>query len=456
MKNQSLKTKTMKNVFLFIIAILVLGSCAKNSAVQEPNDPWNGYSQFHNLKACTLNHGLWAACAKNDTLHNGTKVGNVSYAIDEDVNGTPSLHVQYNTTASGWMIKETHCYAGLLKLMPLTNAKDTAIGNPKVGKFNYCGNHGSQGVSVVDYWIPLTALPPYTTTDPTDVIMVDYGFAIASHCVVTSPSGQTETGWAYGSNRFNDKGWGWYDKYFEPYQKPNFTVLYGTSCTDGLLKLYHLNMSTGVTTLILEENVGNTAGTYDGAAFDEASDLFFFVNYNTRQLYVNYMGDADPSFPAGYLNGTAASGTFYNGAFYYVNPDFNTINKVTFTSTWMIASETVLDEIPETVTINDITMDPTGNYLYLVGEVNNGGTEMIKYDIAADTYYTIALSLNSGSQIAFGSDEKLYAIEPVTEEGGTAAAYIVNPNTGVLTEVDEGHIIIIDGAITDLSRGPSM
>lgn len=445
----------MKSIYVFLFVILLITSCKQQSPVEEPEDLWNGYSELLQLKECTIGHSLWAGCAKNDTLTNGVKVGKVSYTI-ENHNGIPSLHVQYNTTSSGWKMTESHNYAGLLKCMPLTNVKDCALGNPKIGKFPNSASHGNQGVSIVDYWVALTALPPYQPSDPDDIEMIDYGFVLASHCVVKSPSGQVETAWAFGSDKFNDKGWGWYDKYFEPQNKVPFTVLYGTSYTQDSLKLYHLNMTTGVVTEILREFVGNTAGTYDGAAFDDASDMFLFVNYNTRELYVNYMGDADPSFSAGYLNGTAASGTFYNGSYYYVNPDFNTINKVDFTSAWAIASETVLDTIPESVTVNDIAMSPAGDYLYLVGEVNNGSTELIKWAIAADTYYTIALNINDGAQIAYGSDGNLYAIAPVVETGSTSAAYIVNPNTGVLTEIDEGHIIIIDAAFTDLSRGPNM
>jgi hypothetical protein len=206
----------------------------------------------------------------------------------------------------------------------------------------------------------------------------------------------------------------------------------------------------------LQEYVGNTAGHYDATAFDTESDMFFFVNYNTRELFLNYMGDSDPSFSAGYLDGNSASGTFYEGGFYYVNPDFNTINKVTFTSTWAIAAETVLDTIPNVVSVNDIAMSPTGDYLYIVGEVNGGSTEMIKWSVATDTYYTISLNVNDGSQIDFGSDGKLYAVAPVVEGGSTSVAYTVDTNTGVLTEIDEGGEVIIDDAIIDITRGPNM
>jgi len=215
-------------------------------------------------------------------------------------------------------------------------------------------------------------------------------------------------------------------------------------------------MTTGNVTLILKEFVGNTTGSYDGTAYDVESGMFFFVNYDTRELFVNQLGDAGPSFSAGTLNGIAASGTYYNGTYYYVNADFNTINMVTFDSDWLIASETVLDTIPMTIVVNDIAMSPAGDYLYLLGVINGGSTEMIKYSIAADIYYSIALNINDGAQIAYGSDGSLYAVAPVIEGGSSSAAYIVNPETGVLTEIDEGHIIIVEDPFSDLAPGPPM
>jgi hypothetical protein len=416
----------MKNVYFLIIAILVLASCEKKSPVEEQTDKWNGYQKY--LKMGEVVHTLWAGQHIN--------VGTATYGIDDNAN----FYVTYNTTASGWTMSETHMFAGDKRNMPLNKP-----GSPKIGQFPNSGTHNPR-ISTKTYRVPLTTLPP--AAEP--------GFVVAAHCIVRSPSGQVETAWADGDFAFKDKNWGWYDVYYFNQPENPYTILYGTTYTEDSLKLYYLNMTTGAVTLVLKEFVGNTAGTYDGTAYDVESGMFFFVNYYTRQLFVNQMGDANPSFSAGYLNGTAASGTYYNGAFYYINPDFNTINRVNFTSNWMIASETALDTIPNVVTVNDIAMSPAGDYLYMVGEVDGGSTEMIKWSIAADTYYTIALNLNEGSQIAYGSDGFLYAIEPVAQGGSTSAAYIVNPNTGVLTEIEEGHIIIIDAALTDLSRGPIM
>jgi hypothetical protein len=331
-------------------------------------------------------------------------------------------------------------YAGDKRFMPLNKP-----GAPKIGLFPNSANHNPR-VSTWTYRVPLSTLPP--AEEP--------GFVVATHCIVRSPSGQIETAWADGDFTFNDKAWGWFDIYYFNQPENPYTVLYGTLYSQDSLKLYHLNMTTGAVTMVLKEYVGNTSGSYDATAYDVESGMFLFTNYNTRELFGNLMGDSDPSFSLGFLEGTSASGTFYDGGFYYVNPDFNTINKVTFNSNWTIAAETTLDTIPEVIAVNDIAMSPAGDYLYIVGEVDGGSTEMIKYSIAADAYYTIALNMDDGSQIAFGSDGLLYSIAPDVTSGSSSVAYTVNTNTGVLTEIDEGEIIIIEDAIIDISRGPNM
>jgi hypothetical protein len=426
----------MKNAYLLIFAVLLATACTRQSTIEEPIDKWNGYSKY--LKMGEETHIIWAGTGRHRI-----NVGTATYGIDDNAN----FYVTYDCSASGWKISETHMFCGDKRNMPLNRDKSA-----KTSRFPYhsCNN---PKVSSYTYRVPLTSLPP--CEEP--------GFTVAAQCVVYHPYkcyGQTLAAWAQGDFKFNDKGCGgggWFDTYFYNQPVNPFTVLYGTTYAQDSLRLYHLNMTTGDVTLILKEFVGNVAGTYDGAAFDVDSSLFFFVNYDTRELYVNRLDDTIPSFSAGTLNGTAASGTYYNGIYYYVNADFNTINMVTFDSDWLIDSETVLDTIPMTIVVNDLAMSPAGDYLYLLGEVNGGSTEMIKYSIAADIYYSIALNITtSGAQIAFGSDGQLYAIAPVVEGGSSSVAYTVNTNTGVLTEIDEGRIIIVPDAFTDISNGPPM
>ena len=442
----------MKKVYYLFVAMLIMASCADKSQVEEPVDDWNGYARF--LKECAVDHPLYAGAAHNDTSDVGIYVGNVTYNLCPNPDNASCLHVVY-TCNEGWTMTETHMYAGLLCNMPLNKGKGSQLGDPKIGRFNHCGEYGSQGVSVVEYWVPLCSLPPYCPQNEDDELMIDFGFVIASHAVVKGPGNQVETAWAWGTDTFNDKGWGWYDKYYEPTSKAPFTVLYGTSFTTDSLKVYHLNVATGVVTDILREYVGNTAGMYDGTAYDTETDMFFFVN-NYGELFANYMGDEDPSFSTGTLQGIAASGTFYDGSFYYVDPYANSIKKVNFDSNWQITGEELVDNIPMTITVNDITMDSDGAFLYIVGEVNSGNTELIKYDMIGDVYYTINSALPEGSQIAYGTDGVLYSVAPIVEGGSSLIVSSVNLETGVLDEIDEGRIIIIDDALIDVSRGASM
>jgi hypothetical protein len=416
----------MKNVIISLVAILLMMSCIKQSTPEDPVDQWNGYARY--LKMGEAIHTLWAG--KN------VNVGTVTYGIDNNAN----FYVTYDCSTSGWTISETHMFAGDKKNLPLNKP-----GQPKIGQFPNSGYHNPR-VNAFTYRVPLSALPP--AEEP--------GFVVASHCVVRSPSGQIETAWAEGDYTFTDKSWGWYDAFYYNQAENPYTILYGTTYSLGVLMLYHLNMTTGVVTLVLEEYVGNVQGIYDGTAYDVESGMFFFVNYNTSTLFVNQMNNTLPSQSAGTLNGTAASGTFYNSAFYYVNADVNSINMVTFTTDWHIAGETVLGTIPGAITVNDIAWSPDGQYLYIVGDVDGGGTELIEWEFITDTFYTMDLDITSDAQIAYGSDGNLYAIAPISEGGSSVLSYIVDVELGVLTELEEGQIIIIDDSFSDLSNGPVM
>ncbi len=430
----------MKKVLLFLMAALVMASCTKQANDDQPVDKLNGWGGYmKQLKYANEPNQLLAGRYIN--------VGTVTYEIDE-VNAL--FKVTYNTTASGWTISEAHMYAGTKAAMPVANKKNP---NPKIGHFPAHGYY-SPRVSVATLSIPLSQLP-----DP------ETGFVVAAHAVVRSASNQEETAWAFcpstdseeRSYPFTDKNWGWYDKFtFQPVDDP-FTILYGTEYSNDSLKLYHINVTTGGASLIFKEYVGNHAGTFDGAAYDISTGMFFFVNYDSKVLYGNQMKDDYPSFEIGTLSGTAASGTYYNGSYYYVNEEVNTINKVTFGSNYTTISEVVLDTIPNDVVITDIAMSPTGDKMYMVGTVDGGGTEMITWNTTTGTFYTMAMTVNPGVQIAYGSDGLLYAIAPTFAGSGHSTTFIVDTNTGTLTEIDEDDgDIIIDDPFSDISAGPIM
>jgi hypothetical protein len=414
----------MKRIlFYFIVLLVITASCAKQSKVEDPEDKWNGYQNF--LKTGEQVHTLWAGRNIN--------VGTVTYGIDNNAN----FYAKYDCSTSGWTISETHMFAGDKLSLPRNKP-----GNPKIGQFPNSGCHNPR-VSTYTYYVPLTTLPP--CEEP--------GFVVASHCVVRSPAGKTETAWAEGDFKFTDKDWGWYDIYFYN-QPPNvFTILYATSYVNDTLKLFHLDVTNGTTDLILKEFLGDGAGRTDAAAYDLESGMFFFANYNTSVLYANQLKDVDPSYVSGTLAGKAASATFFDDEYYYVDELTNTISKVTFDANWGIVSETILDTIPSAVVVNDITMSPDGTVMYMIGEVSGGGRELISWDVATESFFSMSISLNSGGQIAYGSDGVLYVIAPITEGGSHSQTYTVDPSSGTLTPIEDD-VIIIDDPFSDISKGP--
>lgn len=418
----------MKKIILLLALPLLVLACAKQNQVDDPKDIWNGYSKY--LKMGEQVHTLWAG--KN------INVGTVTYGIDDNAN----FYVTYDCSASGWTMSETHMFAGDKANLPLNKP-----GSPKIGQFPNSGCHNPR-ILTKTYTVPLTSLPP--CEEP--------GFVVASHCVVRSPSGQVETAWAEGDYNFTDKGWGWYDVYYFNQPVHEYTILYGTSCADGVLNLYHIDATNGKAELILSENVGNSAGTYDGAAYDpESGTLIFSKNTGetTDELWINKLSDELPSYYAGDLDGKATNATYYESTYYYVDSETNSIKAVTFGENMTKAAESTLDEIPSSITVNDIAMDPDGEALYILGEVNDGGRELISWDPETETFYSMDIDVSSGAQIAFGSDGILYAIAPVMDGASHSQIMTVDITSGTLTVIDDD-IIIIDDPFSDLSTGPIM
>jgi hypothetical protein len=416
----------MKNLLLITAILVIAASCVKPIQHEEMADKWNGYSRY--LKMGEQVHTLWAG--------KHIDVGTVTYGIDDNAN----FYVTYDCSASGWQICETHMFAGAKADMPLNKP-----GAPKIGLFPNSGCHNPR-VSKYTYEVPLAQLPP--AEEP--------GFVVASHCVVRSPAGKTETAWAEGDYTFSDKGWGWYDDfYFNPTYEP-LTILYGTSCSSDSLKLFHLDITRGIVELILVEYVGNAAGLYDAAAYDPASGILLFANYSTGGLYINHLNEEGPSISAGELQGTPASATFYDEHYYYIDEELNTINKVEFTTGWIISCETVMDTVPGNITVNDMVMNPAGTNLYLLCQVNDAdGHELISYNVSTGTFFSHSVSVCSGAQIAYGSDGLLYAIAPMQDGSPANWVYVIDFESGTLTVIED-EIIIIDDPFTDMASGPAM
>lgn len=412
----------MKQILFLLVAVVLLGSCAKQNTVEEPIDKWNGYYKY--LKAGEMVKTLWAG--KN------INVGTVTYGITDNA----EFYATYDCSPSGWVISETHMYAGDKLLMPLNKP-----GSPKTGHFPNSGYH-SPRVSSFTYTVPLSSLPP----------CAEPGFVVASHCVVHSPANQEETAWAEGDYKFTDKDWGWYDVYFYNQPPNKFTILYGIAYDNEYLKLYHIDVTNNTSELIMVEYVGNTPGAYDGAAYDVESSMFFYTKDNTI-LMANDLNDVEPSFVSGSLYGEAASGTFHNGDYYYVDLTTNTIHQVSFNDDWTVQSDIALSYIPNSIAVNDIAIDLNGTYMYLVGTLN-GNTVLIRWDIYYDVYNTVVLNppLTDDVQIAFGDDGNLYGIAP---GAAGSMAILIDLATGTLTPIDDDVIIILDD-FSDISAGPIM
>lgn len=423
LKKVILKSYKMKKIILFIAVITVIAGCAKKEVNNDaPIDLFNGYGH---LKGTNPTATLWAGKT--------TDVGTVTYGIDDNANFTATYEL-----TGGWVMSESHLFAGDKADMPLNKP-----GNPKIGRFPYSADHDM--VSTYTYSIPLSELPP--CEEP--------GFTTAAHAVVHGPNGQQETAWRGDDYDFPGKRWGWFGTFFYNQDDNPFTVLYGTQyTTDGTLNVYLINVSTGTTTHILSEDVGAQGTNFDGTAYDDESGYFFFVDYNTQTLNGINLSNESVVEELGTLSGNASSATFYNNSYYYVDEVSNDIIAVSFDSDWQIESQNVISTIPESVSVQDISMSPDGANLYMVGDVDDGSTELITLQMGSDVYATLAISVNPNSQIAYGSDNILYVIEASGDGTGSVISSI-DPSTGVISEIDENDVIVVD-PFSDLAGGPMM
>jgi hypothetical protein len=415
----------MKKLLFMFLGMLVLASCQqKNTTEDKPvADKWNGYDKY--LKCGEKTQNLKD---KNNNV-----IGQVKSGFDNDAN----FYVKIECS-NGKQITKSEVYAGDKKDMPCSKVND-----PKEDHFTDKKDHGN-GTPQTTHQVPCINLPPCGLP----------GFTYSAHCKYKDNDGCEHDAWADCHKKFHDKGCGsWDDDYDDPDNQ--VTLLYGTSYANDSLYLYSIDLTNSTTTLIMREYVGAGVSRCDGAAFDETSGMFFFSTYNSQQLYANQLKDNSPSFLAGTLAGIAASGAFYNNAYYYVSQGTNTINKVTFTSTWTIAAEVILDTIPGTVVVNDIAMNSTGSTLYIEGSYNGGSQELITWDVAARTFYSMSIAINTGAQIAFGSDGVLYAVAPITDGSSHSTTYVVDTASGTLTPIPDDIIIIVD-PFSDISSGPTM
>jgi Tol biopolymer transport system component len=91
----------------------------------------------------------------------------------------------------------------------------------------------------------------------------------------------------------------------------------------------------------------------------------------------------------------------------------------------------------------------------MVGNVNDGTTEMIAWNAATDSYTTIDIQVGHNTSIAYSTDGELYAVTSADETGEGFATYVVDTQTGSATAINSTESAI-EEPISDISRGPIM
>lgn len=418
----------MKKLSILAAMLALTVSCIKEKTINVPVDKWNGYNKY--LKMGEQTHDL--------KVGRHLVVGTATYGLDDNAN----FYVTYDCSSTEWSIQATHLFAGDKKYMPLNRKQQ-----PRVNFFPHSTWHNPK-VETFTYRIPLTSLPP--AEEP--------GFAVAAQCVVTRNTkchDETRTAWAEGDFKFTDKGTGWYDVFFYNQIENQYVIIYCIALAHDSLRLFHLDITNNSAELTFTEYVGNTSGSYDAAAYDIDSSLFFFVKTETNELWVNSIDDEDSSFLAGQLEGNALSATYFNGMYYYADAMTNTLRGVTFNNSFEIVSDQVLDTIPATMTVNDIAMNPEGTRLFISGQLQQGVTQLFTWDTGTGDFYSSNCTLNDNAQITCGSDGLLYAISSFDDDGNMSEVVTIDVESDSLTIIED-EIIIIDDPFSDISGGPLM
>jgi hypothetical protein len=433
----------MKKHLRFIVviaAILAMIGCQKQEVNNDLVDIWNGYENYKDVLVQDLFAGQHIP------------VGTVRYefTIAATFDATYTLN-------EGWYMSESHLYAGDLEFMPVTGP-----GNPKIGKFPYKEDH-DPAVNVYTYSIPLSDLPPG-----------EEGFVCAAHCVVDNDEFNEETAWAFGSDNFSDRSWGWYTKDFRQANQDDIVILYAViQDENGNLILLHIDAGSHIGEIIIAETI-ETTGQVDAVAYDPVTGDLFFVIGDT--LYVINMHSEDPALAIGTIPGAASGGTFINGNYYYLDVDPNSDNyleiiEIQLTNnddnSWtMIINDNFSGQMPyENINITDIASN--GEIIYLIGRNDNQTPENYLDDVINLVYF----DLNSGEwtgiipadligyggqpQIAIGADGNLYAIDVnldgesvLRELDPTNGDHIENPADDIDVGGDDGQVII------DIGPGP--
>jgi len=210
------------------------------------------------------------------------------------------------------------------------------------------------------------------------------------------------------------------------------------------VNIYHINCTNGESTLIYSEAVTTTPATcFNGLAWDSERNRLFFAAYPEGELWSNDLDETDANL-VGNLNGSAAGGTFYDGNYYYVDDATNEIFEVAFNDNNEIVSENVIGTLDQNMNVQSIAMSPDGLTIYGV-DSQDGTDQIFSYNISGQTSSQVADTDNNEVEIAFGSDEELYAID---ETGELSTINIENGEIIDVAGVD------VDVELSDITTAP--
>jgi hypothetical protein len=410
----------MKNILLFIAAVLIILGCQKQNPIENKGETDLGHSSF---KYGEIEHTLFGG----QTI----PVGTVTIGVTED--GLNNIYIKFETDP-GWYIKETHVFVGPEGSQVPVNKP----GNPKIGHFPFSTDHQQgDGTTLVTY--------------PTIPYVINSSFVVATHAVVYSDNGQEETAWAYNegnSTRFSGKRWGWFQSYTWDGELPaQSNLLYVTQYDeDGVLHIFQVNLENGeVIEISQEEFLAGIGSDIDGSAWDSNSNQFFFVSEAGNELWITDFNQDVPSSLIGALEGIAIDGTFLNDTYYYIDVN-NQIWAVTFDAD-MNMTQTPIGSINSDLDVIDITVSPDGQSLYFVIN-NNGISDLMVYNINDGSLTNLANLGNNAFQIAFDADGNLIAVE-VTPEDDNSIVHDIDQNTG---EAENSTNVDVD--VEDVVVGP--
>ncbi|RYG46142.1 PEP-CTERM sorting domain-containing protein [bacterium] len=183
--------------------------------------------------------------------------------------------------------------------------------------------------------------------------------------------------------------------------------------------IFKIDVSTGGTTLMhsISHAGGLNNNTTNSLAYNSATGDFFYTGADKKLYKVNGSGDT----LVGTLSKSAASGTFYNGSFYYVEQSTKNVRRVnvnTFSDT-LFSTPTGLGS----GSYGDIASKNDGTFLASNSAGFYGGS------LASGLTTMSARASNPGSlQLGFYNDAALYGIS-----AGSDQIFSINAATGAST-----------------------